>query len=176
MEINRVRCPVIGATVSRVVDFEGETTRVICAEYDERTAAAGARQMSALIRDCGFCLIDRPRLRRDIGRWDDPANDPHVSPHMRADFGTGQAVPDSSGLVQQRKPLGFFRITLDAADQAHPLFRRGSGRRVRRRIGLRRQRRRGGGQNEADEPVCSEHIEHRRNASARRSTRASSCV
>ena len=37
MEINRVRCPVIGATVSRVVDFEGETTRVICAEYDERT-------------------------------------------------------------------------------------------------------------------------------------------
>jgi hypothetical protein len=37
MGINQVRCPVVGATVSRVVDFEGETTRIICAEYDERT-------------------------------------------------------------------------------------------------------------------------------------------
>ena len=37
MGINQVRCPVIGATVSRVVDFEGETTRIICAEYDEQT-------------------------------------------------------------------------------------------------------------------------------------------
>jgi hypothetical protein len=37
MWINQVRCPVIGATVSRVVDFEGETTRIICAEYDEQT-------------------------------------------------------------------------------------------------------------------------------------------
>jgi hypothetical protein len=37
MGINQVRCSVIGATVSRVVDFEGETTRIICAEYDEQT-------------------------------------------------------------------------------------------------------------------------------------------
>jgi hypothetical protein len=37
---------------------------------------------------------------------------------------------------------------------------------------LRRQRRRGGGQNETDETVCSDHVEHRRNASARRSAGA----
>jgi hypothetical protein len=37
MAIDQVRCPVIGAIVSRVVDFEGETTKIICAEYDEQT-------------------------------------------------------------------------------------------------------------------------------------------
>jgi hypothetical protein len=37
MPIARVRCPVLGAKVTCVTDLEGETTRVICAEYDEPT-------------------------------------------------------------------------------------------------------------------------------------------
>lgn len=37
MGIDLVRCPVIGANVTRVIDLEGETTKIICAEYDERT-------------------------------------------------------------------------------------------------------------------------------------------
>ena len=37
MAIDQVRCPVTGAIVSRVVDFEGETTKIICGEYDEQT-------------------------------------------------------------------------------------------------------------------------------------------
>jgi len=37
MGINLVRCPVIGANVSRVIDLEGDTTKIICAEYEEHT-------------------------------------------------------------------------------------------------------------------------------------------
>ncbi len=37
MAIDQVRCPVTGAIVSRVLDFEGETTKIICPEYDEPT-------------------------------------------------------------------------------------------------------------------------------------------
>jgi hypothetical protein len=35
MAITSVRCPVLGANVSRVTDLEGEVTRIICAEYEE---------------------------------------------------------------------------------------------------------------------------------------------
>lgn len=34
MAIISVRCPVAQAMVTRVTDFEGQTTRVICAEYE----------------------------------------------------------------------------------------------------------------------------------------------
>ena len=37
MPIVTVRCPVVGARVTCVTDLEGETTRVICPEYDEST-------------------------------------------------------------------------------------------------------------------------------------------
>jgi hypothetical protein len=37
MSINSVRCPVLGANVTRVTSLEGETTQIICAEYDEPT-------------------------------------------------------------------------------------------------------------------------------------------
>jgi len=37
MGINLVRCPVLGANITRVTDLEGETTKIICAEYDEPT-------------------------------------------------------------------------------------------------------------------------------------------
>jgi hypothetical protein len=37
MAITVVNCPVLGAKVTRVTDFEGKTTKIICAEYDEPT-------------------------------------------------------------------------------------------------------------------------------------------
>ena len=37
MAIRSIRCPVLGANVTRVTDLEGETTKIICAEYDRRT-------------------------------------------------------------------------------------------------------------------------------------------
>ena len=37
MTISSVRCPVLGTNVTRVTDLEGQTTKVICAEYDEST-------------------------------------------------------------------------------------------------------------------------------------------
>lgn len=33
MSITTVRCPVLGSNVTRVIDFEGTVTRVICPEY-----------------------------------------------------------------------------------------------------------------------------------------------
>jgi hypothetical protein len=32
--VNSVRCPVLGSDVIRVTDLEGNTTRIICPEYD----------------------------------------------------------------------------------------------------------------------------------------------
>jgi hypothetical protein len=31
------RCPVLGAHITRLTDFEGDVTRIICAEYQEST-------------------------------------------------------------------------------------------------------------------------------------------
>jgi hypothetical protein len=44
MAITAVRCPVLGATVSRVEDFEGGVRSVICAEYDEATGTCRTKQ------------------------------------------------------------------------------------------------------------------------------------
>ena len=33
MSITTIRCPVLGSSVTRVIDFEGTVTRVICPEY-----------------------------------------------------------------------------------------------------------------------------------------------
>lgn len=35
MAISSIRCPVLGAHVTRVTDLEGNVTRIICAEYDQ---------------------------------------------------------------------------------------------------------------------------------------------
>jgi len=37
MAMTSIRCPVLGAHVTRVTDFEGNVTRIICAEYEEST-------------------------------------------------------------------------------------------------------------------------------------------
>ena len=37
MAMTSIRCPVLGAHVTRVTDLEGTVTRIICAEYDEST-------------------------------------------------------------------------------------------------------------------------------------------
>jgi hypothetical protein len=34
MAITHIRCPVLGAHITRVTDFEGNVTRIICAEYE----------------------------------------------------------------------------------------------------------------------------------------------
>lgn len=47
MGINLVRCPIIGANVSRVIDFEGETTKIICAEYDEQTGVCRLKKSAS---------------------------------------------------------------------------------------------------------------------------------
>lgn len=39
MAMTSIRCPVLGAHVTRVTDFEGNVTRVLCAEYEEATGA-----------------------------------------------------------------------------------------------------------------------------------------
>ena len=39
MAITSIRCPVLGAHVTRVTDFEGHVTRVICAEFENSTGA-----------------------------------------------------------------------------------------------------------------------------------------
>ena len=35
MAMTSIRCPVLGAHVTRVTDLEGTVTRIICAEYEE---------------------------------------------------------------------------------------------------------------------------------------------
>ena len=37
MAMTSIRCPVLRAHVTRVTDFEGNVTRIICAEYEEST-------------------------------------------------------------------------------------------------------------------------------------------
>jgi hypothetical protein len=38
MAMTSLRCPVLGAHITRLTDFEGHVTRIICAEYQESTA------------------------------------------------------------------------------------------------------------------------------------------
>jgi hypothetical protein len=37
MAMTSIRCPVLGAQITRVTDFGGQVTRIICAEYDQST-------------------------------------------------------------------------------------------------------------------------------------------
>ena len=37
MTMASIRCPVLGAHITRVTDLEGHVTKIICAEYDKST-------------------------------------------------------------------------------------------------------------------------------------------
>jgi hypothetical protein len=39
MALSTIRCPVLGAHVTRVIDLEGNITRIICPEYEASTGA-----------------------------------------------------------------------------------------------------------------------------------------
>ena len=61
MSITTVRCPVLGSTVTRIIDFEGTVSRVICPEY--QMAEGTCRLKSAVA--CGG------PLSRLLGRRDE---------------------------------------------------------------------------------------------------------
>lgn len=44
LAISSVRCPVLGAIVSRVTDLEGNVTAIVCPEYDEATGNCRLRR------------------------------------------------------------------------------------------------------------------------------------
>jgi hypothetical protein len=44
MAMTSIRCPVLGAHVTRVTDFEDNMTRIVCAEYEEPTGLCRLRK------------------------------------------------------------------------------------------------------------------------------------
>ena len=46
MAIMSTRCPVLGAQITRVTDFEGNVTKVICAEYESPTGTCRKKKMA----------------------------------------------------------------------------------------------------------------------------------
>lgn len=44
MAMTSIRCPVLGAHITRVTDLEGNVTKIICAEYDESTGTCGLKK------------------------------------------------------------------------------------------------------------------------------------
>jgi hypothetical protein len=44
MAMMSIRCPVLGAHVTCVTDFEGMVTRIICPEYDESDGTCRAKK------------------------------------------------------------------------------------------------------------------------------------
>ena len=74
MAIESVRCPVLGAHVTRVTDLEGEPVRIICPEYDEPTGICrlkkGAREggpLSQLLERVSEEALDTKNIRCDLG-------------------------------------------------------------------------------------------------------------
>ncbi len=66
MAIESIRCPVLGAHVTRVTDLEGSVSRVICAEYEapgtcrlKRTAREGGPLTQLLERAAEDTLDSR---------------------------------------------------------------------------------------------------------------------
>ena len=51
MVMKTIRCPVLGAPVTQVSDFEGSVTRVICNEYD---ASNGSCRLKRSTREGGL--------------------------------------------------------------------------------------------------------------------------
>lgn len=44
MVLTLIRCPVLGGHVTRVIDFEGKVTKIICNELNARTGTCGLRK------------------------------------------------------------------------------------------------------------------------------------
>jgi hypothetical protein len=46
MAIISIYCPVVGAQISRMTDFEGVATRIICAEYETSSGSCRLKKAS----------------------------------------------------------------------------------------------------------------------------------
>ena len=73
MAIASVRCPVAHAVVTRVTDFEGETLRVICPEFEEPTGICRLKKsafeegpLSQLLERVAEDTLDRRTTRCDL--------------------------------------------------------------------------------------------------------------
>ena len=44
MAMTSIRCPVLGAHISRVTDFEGHVTKIICADHEKSTGTCRLRR------------------------------------------------------------------------------------------------------------------------------------
>ena len=62
MVMNTIRCPVLGAPVTQVSDFEGGVTRVICHEYD---ASTGSCRLKKSTREGGLLSQFLARVSED---------------------------------------------------------------------------------------------------------------
>jgi len=70
MAITSVYCHVSGAHVTRITDFEGRVTHLICPEYDEATGlcriqreASGGGPLAQLLERTSEEVLDRPDMR-----------------------------------------------------------------------------------------------------------------
>jgi hypothetical protein len=73
MLITSVSCPVAHTMVTRVIDLEGGTTRVICPEYEERTGICRLKRsafeggpLSQLLDRLAEETLDKPTTRCDV--------------------------------------------------------------------------------------------------------------
>ncbi len=74
MPISTVPCHVLGSNVTRVTDFEGAVTRLLCPEYDEHTGICRIREqasrggpLSALLERLDEDALDRRDARCLLG-------------------------------------------------------------------------------------------------------------
>ena len=44
MAMTSILCPVLGAHITRVTDFEGHVTKIICSEYEKSTRTCRLKQ------------------------------------------------------------------------------------------------------------------------------------
>lgn len=73
MAITSVRCPVLRANVTRVIDLEGEVTQVICPEYEEPTGICRMKKgaqtggpLSQFLERVSEETLDRRTTRCDL--------------------------------------------------------------------------------------------------------------
>jgi len=73
MAISSMRCAVLGANVTRVTDLEGETTKIICTEYDEPTgicrlkkSASQGGMLSQLLERVSEDTLGTKNMRCDL--------------------------------------------------------------------------------------------------------------
>ncbi len=73
MAITSVRCTVLGADVTRVTDFEGQPTTIICAEYERPTGLCRLKRnaleggpLSQLLERVEERTLDSRAIRCDL--------------------------------------------------------------------------------------------------------------